>query len=507
MKRTLFLVVVVMAVSSWFLHAALASAASRDAVELYDRHCSACHGMEGDGRGPAAYLLLPKPRDFTSGVYKFRSTPSGSLPTDQDLLRTLKRGIPGTAMPMWDRLPEQDQVALVEYVKSFSEDFEDEDAVEPPVAIATPPAPSARSTKMGQKVYEEMKCADCHGLRGKGDGASAAMLRDDMDRPIRPYDFSRGPGLMKGGASREDIYRTFVTGLDGTPMPAYGDSLNENERWQLVSYVQSLSSGSGNSAPPEKTPNLHALETATDPQLDANDPIWKKAPATSVATRPLWAWDTWVDSMKVQAVVGPSTLTFRFEWSDVRKDAEAIRHRGFRDAVAVQIIPEGSPSDYIGIPFIGMGDKETAVTILHWKADWEADIAGGFREAEEHYEEEMDPMVERADFRTDPRHLTGLAAGNSLSLRSRTSSVEALVAKGFGTLTSLPKVDQKVKGRGAWQSGVWTVILQQPLDSPAAPLSLRKGKSLPVAVAVWDGAAGDRDGQKAVSQWMEMVIE
>ena len=188
-------------------------------------------------------------------------------------------------------------------------------------------------------------------------------------------------------------------------------------------------------------------------------------------------------------------------------DEEVIRHRGFRDAVAVQIVPKGSPSDYIGIPFIGMGDKEAAVTILHWKADWEADIAGGFREAEEQYEPEMDPMVERADFTTDTQYLTGLAAGNPLSLRSRTSPVEALVAKGFGTLTSLPKVNQKVKGRGVWRDGVWTVVLQQPLDSPAAPPSLRKGKSLPVAVAVWDGAAGDRNGQKAVSQWMELVVE
>ena len=122
MKRTVLLV---LAASGWLLHSGPAAAVNSDAVELYNRHCAACHGTEGDGQGPAAYLLSPKPRDFTSGTYKFRSTPSGSPPTDRDLLRTLKRGVPGTAMPMWERLPENDQVALVEFLKSFSDIFED----------------------------------------------------------------------------------------------------------------------------------------------------------------------------------------------------------------------------------------------------------------------------------------------------------------------------------------------------------------------------------------------
>jgi len=501
-KRAMLLVLVTL---GCLLHAASVLAAQSRAAQLYDRHCAACHGAEGDGQGPAAYLLSPKPRDFTSGTYKFRSTPSGSPPTDADLLRTVQRGIPGTPMPMWDRLSETDQVALVSYVKSFSDIFEDEDAMEPVIEITSPPAVSEASIRAGEKIYEEMKCADCHGLGGKGDGPSSPTLKDDMGRPIRPYDFTRGPGLMKGGASQQDIYRTFVTGLDGTPMPGYEDSMNEIERWQLVNYVQSLSANQGATLT-ATTPTLQALQAETDPSIDQDDPIWQRAPATTVPTRPLWARAAWVDAVKVQAIVGPGEIAYRFEWRDPQMDEQIVRQRQFRDAVAIQFVPEGSPGDYMGIPFIGMGDEESTVTILHWKADWEADIAGGFRVAEEQNESAINQMTAGTDLSTDRAFLAGLAAGNPLSERSRVTPVETLVAKGFGTLTSPPKAEQVVKGRGMWRDGVWTVVIHQPLDSALAP-RLQQGESLPVAVAVWDGAADDRDGQKSVSQWLELVVE
>ncbi len=410
-------------------------------------------------------------------------------------------------MPMWERLPEKDQVAIVELLKSFSDIFEDEEAKEPPIEIKTPPPLSQERIIAGEKVYEEMGCADCHGPGGQGDGPSALTLKDDRGRPIRPYDFTSGPGLMKGGNSLEDIYRTFMTGLDGTPMPSYGDSLEEDERWQLVSFVQSLSASSpGTILPPMGILTLNGVETATDPSLDLDDPIWGKAPATIVPLRPLWARDRWVDFVTVQIAVGPKVAAFRFEWRDVQKDDDVVGPKTFRDAVALQFVPEGSPSDYIGIPFIGMGDEENSVTIWHWKADWEADIAAGFRDAVQNHEAAMDKMVRHADLTVEELRLTGLAAGNPLSIRTRESPVEALVANGFGTLTSLPKADQTVTGRGTWRNGVWVAVMRQPLDSAGAP-PLRKRKSVPVAVAVWDGAAGDRNGQKAVSQWMELILE
>jgi cytochrome c oxidase cbb3-type subunit 2 len=150
----------------FFLSSTLSLAASQDVEKLYLRHCAACHGEKGDGQGPGAYLLFPKPRDFTRGVYKFRSTPTGAPPTDTDLLRTLKRGVAGTSMPPWDRLSEKELTGVIEHVKSFSDIFMDEDAIEPPIVIKASPSMTGASVKAGRHVYKEMECDKCHGEGG-----------------------------------------------------------------------------------------------------------------------------------------------------------------------------------------------------------------------------------------------------------------------------------------------------------------------------------------------------
>ncbi len=190
------------------------------AAELYADACAPCHGRlgEGNGRG-AARLGSPEPRDFTVGVFKFRTTPTGSLPTDADIFRTIARGVPSTWMPAWEDLLSEDETwAIVRYVKGFSEFFAIEDP-DPPVPLPTPLEVTPELLSEGRLVYTVLGCARCHGTSGRGDGPSAAELTDDWDREIVPYDFTRGG--YKNGSTPSDIYRTLVTGLDGTPMPAF----------------------------------------------------------------------------------------------------------------------------------------------------------------------------------------------------------------------------------------------------------------------------------------------
>lgn len=195
-----------------------------DAARLYADACAACHGARGDGRGPAARGLgLPRPRDFTAGVFKFRTTPSGSLPSDQDLFRTISQGVAGTWMPAWGtRLTEAECWALVRYIKSFAPTFRTE-APDPPVPLPSPPGRSRELISEGPWVYAVLGCAQCHGERGRGNGPSARRLSDDYGDPIRPYDFTRG--AYKNGGSPEALYRTLRTGLSGTPMPALEPSV------------------------------------------------------------------------------------------------------------------------------------------------------------------------------------------------------------------------------------------------------------------------------------------
>jgi len=206
--------------------------------EVFEAHCVGCHGERGNGAGPAATFLWPLPRDFTAGVFKFRTTPSGTLPTDGDLVRTITRGVRWTAMPTWHEVGEKERLAVVTYLKTLSRRWK-EDATEAPLVI--PPAPRATPQLLveGKALYERAKCAECHGETGKGDGPSAGTLKDDFERPIQPADFTRGE--LKAGATVADVYRTMTTGLDGTPMPSFADAMTDAERWAISYYVLSLS--------------------------------------------------------------------------------------------------------------------------------------------------------------------------------------------------------------------------------------------------------------------------
>jgi cytochrome c oxidase cbb3-type subunit 2 len=205
---------------------------------VYTRRCAGCHGARGDGNGPAATFLDPRPRDFTLGSFKFRTTPSGSLPTDGDLYRTLTRGVRWTAMPTWHELPDKDRLAAIAFIKTFSPRWKEEKP-EPAIVIGEPPRPSPALLARGKALYAQAKCSECHGEGGKGDGPSAGDLRDDLKFPIRPADFTRGQ--FKGGGDVRDVYRTMTTGLDGTPMPSFADSMTDDERWAISYYVLSFS--------------------------------------------------------------------------------------------------------------------------------------------------------------------------------------------------------------------------------------------------------------------------
>jgi mono/diheme cytochrome c family protein len=207
---------------------------------LYQRYCIFCHGSDGDGRGESAPYLDPKPRDFTKALFKCRSTPSGSLPLDSDLYDTISRGIHASGMPSWKPLLRQERADLVAYIKTFSSAFQDEKPGEP-VPIPPEPPNSPESVKRGAELFQSMNCWSCHGKDGRGHGPSAASLTDSKGNPITPFDFTVG-GRFKCGESDRDMFRDLVTGLDGTPMPSFASAMNEDQKWDVVHYIRTLSS-------------------------------------------------------------------------------------------------------------------------------------------------------------------------------------------------------------------------------------------------------------------------
>lgn len=211
-----------------------ANAAAMD----YRRYCVVCHGELGDGNGETAQWIDPKPRDFTLGIFKCRSTPTGTLPTDQDLYDTIGRGLDRSNMPQWNTFTPHQRADLVAWIKHFSPRWQTEKAGTP-IQIPAEPEVTAERVKAGQEVYGRVQCWKCHGVEGRGNGPSASTLQDDLGRPIQPYNFAEG-GRFKCGSTDQDLYRIFMTGLDGTPMPSFADNIKPDEAWDLVLYLRTL---------------------------------------------------------------------------------------------------------------------------------------------------------------------------------------------------------------------------------------------------------------------------
>ena len=193
---------------------------SADGKRIFARACAACHGMEGRGDGPAAADLDPPPRDLTARRFRFRTTPTGALPRPDDLKRTIRRGLPGTAMAGYgDLFSDRELDSLVAFVYALHGD---------------PPEPeelrlSERFDRVdpaaqdGRAIYLVSGCWTCHGVHGDGRGPSSATLTDELDRPMRILDLRFDP--FKGGRDLASIVRTLRTGLNGAPMPSYDETM------------------------------------------------------------------------------------------------------------------------------------------------------------------------------------------------------------------------------------------------------------------------------------------
>ena len=207
---------------------------------VYERQCSGCHGIRGDGQGVFAPHLSPRPRDFTQARFRYRSTPTGQLPTDEDVYRSVAHGLAGSGMPAFQAfLSPADIRAVVAYVKRFSARFE-RDPAPRPLALPAPPAASAERIARGAQLYEDSGCASCHGESGKGDGRSGQDLKTSEGEPITPRDLT-DKWRFRGGFSPQAVFQRLMTGMDGSSMASYRDALTEDQTWDLVFYVLDLS--------------------------------------------------------------------------------------------------------------------------------------------------------------------------------------------------------------------------------------------------------------------------
>lgn len=462
---------------------------------VYKHMCVYCHGADGNGGGKAMAYLYPWPRDFRKGVFKHRSTPSGSLPLDADIFRTISRGVPGTSMPAWKgALSEEEAWSVVEYIKGFSRRFKEEEP-KPAIVVGEPPPTTPEAIAKGQGLYQELRCSRCHGTDLKGGGAIAEQLFDIWDHRVFIYDLTN-PNTFKFGFEKKDIFLTLTTGIDGTPMKAYAH-LTDEERWSLAAFVTSkIRTEALQAAEYEIDLKVHAVDQEID--LDPLNPLWQEAPVQEVHTIALSARDNPVNRIRFQSLINDEAIAFRLEWDDAQADRSSSRHQDFKDAVAMEFALGDVLLHTHGHnePFFGMGNRGKVVNIWQWRADWQAEIE----------------TKEKLEYATEGLDLDTMIFGGEVNPVDalnpfRDVPVEELNAEGFGTLTPQPRTKQNILGKGIWKDGKWSVVFYRTIDSLNKwDIKFMEGRPVLVSFAIWDGAHEDRNGRKVVSMWQRLHV-
>lgn len=475
---------------------------------IYDQHCATCHGVNGDGNGPATVWLFPKPRNFNAGLFKIQSTPAGALPTDEDLFQTITRGMPGSSMPAFSYLPEAERRAAVQYVKHLTADvgtdgrrvnkFEQERArgATRPVEVPPEPGVTIEALTQGKAVFTRLQCATCHGENGVGDGPSAPTLKDNWGMPLPPRDFTIG--AFRGGSQGRDLYLRIANGLAGTPMPPFDDTvLKPGERWALVQYIQSLrrKDAEVNDILQPDDINIVVRRVARLP-AGPMDPAWERFDNVRVPLNPLWPEPYPVLAVAVTAVHDGKRLAIYTQWKDPVLNGAPVRVQDFQDGIALQFSLNGTT------PFLGMGDKDNPVNLWYWRAGWQQESDGTRPDMDTKYAS----MHVDTYFATSYR--TAADAGNVLAA-PRTSPVEDANARGFGTLKPQPPREQNVAGAAVWRDGFWNVVFTRDLKSRDKDDVQFRGRqeAVPVAFAVWNGEQRDRNGRKVISNWYKLLLQ
>jgi len=469
---------------------------------VYVKNCAQCHGEKGDGQGYATPHLFPTPRDFTAGRFKVRTTPSGALPSHQDLVNIIRRGMPYTSMPAWPNLSEQEVSDLAYFVTTFSPDFSNPESVPKPLELPGAPASSQESIELGKKLYVETGCLKCHGNLGRGDGPSAPTLMDDFGKPIRAADLTQ-PWTFRGGPTREDIFRTMTTGLNGTPMPSFADSLMPEQRWAITDFIASLSG----SVDPGYT-NLVVARYVPDP-IDiakgtasfASAPV-ARFPIIGQITEPGRSFHPPATSVTVQAIYDAESIALLVRWHDMGADNMA------KNAPSLPVPLEEEESAPAAAQETGTSPfGEAEVAAEQPAADPFAEAVAPSAKPSEFSDAVAIQIPSRAT--TDARKpyfifgdaqnpvdlwFFDLARPNPLQFTGRGSADVAL--NDTGDVTGVASYDQ----------GEWSAIFKRPLlASGSAPFA--SGQFVPIAFSVWDGFSRERGNRRGLTVWYSLYVE
>lgn len=465
---------------------------------LFGRHCAACHGEDGRAQGSISRRLRPRPRDFGSGRFRIVSSENGA-PTDDDLLGVLRRGMPGSAMPSFARLPEEELRLLVAQVRRLAVDGLAETiaresewweglVLEPAEArrravesmtpdalvdVTVPPDPDGALRARGEHLYS-VRCLACHGPDGRGLRVSP---RWSDGQPLWARDFT--VGVMKGGATLPDLIRRIRTGLPGTVMPP-----TRFERPEDAAAVALHVRGLLRPGAEDRQVQVPSRITARRVERIAGEPddaLWTGGEVSIVLSPMVWS-DGVVLEAAVTAMHDGEQLAVRIRWEDGSHDADPLRGARLPDAVALQW------SDEAEAPLFGMGESAQPHDVWRWRAFRPDDVPGFLDLVEAGRGAESD---------------VGYAGSADLGPHG-----ESLRAEGLGEEVVIGETDGTLEAAAKWRDGVWSVVLRRRLVvSEEGAIGFAPGTRRAVAVAIWNGAAGDAGLRKSITIWHDLALE
>jgi mono/diheme cytochrome c family protein len=486
---------------------------------LYNKYCSQCHGEKGDGEGYAAPHLRPRPRNFTMGKFKVRTTPTGALPTHQDLVNIIRRGMPYTSMPAWPNLADQEVSDLAHFITTFSPDFSNPENAPKPVPIPSAPKATKESVELGKKLFEENGCIKCHGTLGRGDGPSAPTLVDDWGHPIRPADVAQS-WTFRGGSSREDIFRSMSTGLNGTPMPSFLDALTPEQRWAITDFIVSLSgsNGPGYSNLVVAKHVQDSIDLAKGAASFASAPV-ARFPIVGQIMEPGRSFHPPATSVTVQAIYDADSIAFLVRWHDMSAQKTGKNGPSLPVPAEEEEEPAAAPSsESAGSKGSVFGDAEVAPTPAG-----QPPTPGGtpqpgadpFAEPEAAAATQASEFSDAVAIQIPSQALTGARkpyfifgdAQNSVDLwfydLARPDPLQ-FTGRGSGDIAANATGD--LTGAASYDQGEWSVIFKRPRRATSGA-AFSPGEFLPIAFSVWDGFSRERGNRRGLSLWYSVYVE
>lgn len=488
-----------------------------EARPRYIQQCAACHGVEGRGNGPAADLLVPPPRDFVGSVFRYATSGSDREHIISDLERIITQGVPRSAMPGFGGvLPERQIAGLARYVFDIRERGDDLARPDDPVDVGARPPNTPALVARGKVLYTNLACNSCHGDSGRGDGMNAMALVDFQGRPVRPADFTSG--LFKAGQAPEDLCRTVLRGVPGTPMVAYeailtqdndDDTVNTLDAWAVVAYIRSFA--------PHPSPTgaasgavLNAVPAPDEAMLsDPSHVAWLGIEPTIVTMKPVQQRPEETTCVRIRVVRTADRIAICLDWHDRTPDVMP-QSELYADAVSVMFgLGDGVPALPIGLGS-GAAYQGDPVNIWYWRADRQYEATVGQQRPTNSTNDSTgdtwylfvsgpDARVPRTD-RADGSPGSGVDPTDQP--RPATRAVLEANANDAGHVLPQPADGQATTSTAAWSNGLWRVVMVRPrATNDGADVQFDSSRRIPLSVAIWNGSKGDHDGVKLVSGW------